>query len=72
MHRNSLGLVGAIAIACLAHAPPAQAQSVEEFYRGHQVQLLIGFPVSNAYEPMAARSPGISASTFLEVPPSFP
>ena len=50
MHRNPLGLVGAIAIACLAHAPPAQAQSVEEFYRGRQVQLLIGFPVSNAYD----------------------
>jgi tripartite-type tricarboxylate transporter receptor subunit TctC len=28
----------------------AHAQSVEEFYRGHQVQLLIGFPVGNAYD----------------------
>ncbi len=50
MHRNPLGLVGAIAIACVILGGPAQAQSVEEFYRGRQVQLLIGFPVSNAYD----------------------
>jgi tripartite-type tricarboxylate transporter receptor subunit TctC len=37
-----------IGVACLAF--PAHAQSVEEFYRGHQVQLLIGFPVANAYD----------------------
>ena len=29
---------------------PAQAQSVEEFYRKNPVQLLIGFPVANAYD----------------------
>ena len=38
------------AIACVAFATPINAQSVEEFYRGRQVQLLIGFPVSNAYD----------------------
>ena len=31
-------------------ALPAQAQSVEEFYRKNPVQLLIGFPVANAYD----------------------
>ena len=46
MHRNPLGLVGAIAIACVILGGPAQAQSVEEFYRGRQMQLLIGFPVA--------------------------
>ena len=29
---------------------PAQAQSVEEFYRSHTVNLIIGFPVANAYD----------------------
>jgi tripartite-type tricarboxylate transporter receptor subunit TctC len=29
---------------------PAKAQSVEEFYRKNPVQLLIGFPVANAYD----------------------
>jgi tripartite-type tricarboxylate transporter receptor subunit TctC len=38
----------ALAIACVAG--PAQAQSVEEFYRGSTVQLLIGFPAGNAYD----------------------
>jgi tripartite-type tricarboxylate transporter receptor subunit TctC len=32
---------------------PAQAQSVEEFYRKTPVQLLIGFPVANAYDTYA-------------------
>jgi tripartite-type tricarboxylate transporter receptor subunit TctC len=42
--------VTAGAIACVAFATPMNAQTVEEFYRGRQVQLLIGFPVSNAYD----------------------
>ena len=38
------------AAASLAVSLPAQAQSVEEFYRKTPVQLLIGFPVANAYD----------------------
>ena len=34
----------------LAASLPAGAQSVEEFYRKTPVQLLIGFPVANAYD----------------------
>ena len=37
------------AIALIAPLP-AKAQSVEEFYRKNPVQLLIGFPVANAYD----------------------
>src|SRR5262249_19245212 len=36
--------------ALLAESAPARAQSVEEFYRKTPVQLLIGFPVANAYD----------------------
>ncbi len=36
--------------AALTVSPAAQAQSVEEFYRKTSVQLLIGFPVANAYD----------------------
>jgi tripartite-type tricarboxylate transporter receptor subunit TctC len=39
-----------LANASLLAAPLAQAQSVEEFYRKTPVQLLIGFPVANAYD----------------------
>jgi tripartite-type tricarboxylate transporter receptor subunit TctC len=39
-------LSAAVALAAL----PAKAQSVEEFYRKTPVQLLIGFPVANAYD----------------------
>jgi|ERR1043166_2148574 tripartite-type tricarboxylate transporter receptor subunit TctC len=44
-HRIAAAL---LALSCLAL--PAHAQSVEDFYRGHQVQLVIGFPVANAYD----------------------
>src|ERR1043166_4560380 len=44
-HRIAAAL---LALSCLAL--PAHAQSVEDFYRGHQVSLLIGFPVANAYD----------------------
>lgn len=39
-----------LAAACCATPLPAQAQSVEEFYRTHPVNLVIGFPVANAYD----------------------
>jgi tripartite-type tricarboxylate transporter receptor subunit TctC len=39
-----------LAAACCATALPTQAQSVEEFYRTHPVNLVIGFPVANAYD----------------------
>ncbi len=38
------------ALACLALASPARAESVADFYRAHPVNLLIGFPVANAYD----------------------
>src|SRR5258706_16333939 len=47
---------GRLAVAALLSAAtslaalPAKAQSVEEFYRKTPVQLLIGFPVANAYD----------------------
>jgi tripartite-type tricarboxylate transporter receptor subunit TctC len=56
MHRGhfckTCRLIAALAVSCLAiglHLP-AHAQSVEEFYRAHPVNLVIGFPVSNAYD----------------------
>jgi tripartite-type tricarboxylate transporter receptor subunit TctC len=42
--------VMALAALCLVLAASAQAQNVEEFYRKNTIQLLIGFPVSNAYD----------------------
>jgi tripartite-type tricarboxylate transporter receptor subunit TctC len=41
-----------LAVACLAFAliRPAQAQSVEEFYRGKTVSLVIGFSVGGGYD----------------------
>jgi len=50
---NPSGLVAAALLSAavsLAASPPAEAQSVEEFYRKTPVQLLIGFPVANAYD----------------------
>jgi tripartite-type tricarboxylate transporter receptor subunit TctC len=44
------GLIGAALAACLAPAAPARAESVAEFYRANPVNLLIGFPVANAYD----------------------
>ena len=44
-------VAAALLSAAASLAPlPAQAQSVEEFYRKTPVQLLIGFPVANAYD----------------------
>ena len=44
-------VAAALLSAATSLAPlPAQAQSVEEFYRKTPVQLLIGFPVANAYD----------------------
>lgn len=40
----------ALLSAALTASPAARAQSVEEFYRKNPVQLLIGFPVANAYD----------------------
>jgi len=52
-HVHRLGLIGvALAVSCAAldSRSPAQAESVAEFYRAHPVNLLIGFPVANAYD----------------------
>jgi tripartite-type tricarboxylate transporter receptor subunit TctC len=46
-------LAFALAIA-LAVAPAAQAQSVQDFYRGKQIRMIIGHPVGNDYD-LAAR-----------------
>jgi tripartite-type tricarboxylate transporter receptor subunit TctC len=42
--------VAAVAAWWAATALPAGAQSVEEFYRAHPVNVVIGFPVANAYD----------------------
>ena len=49
---NQSRLAAALLAAALSLAAslPAGAQSVEEFYRKTPVQLLIGFPVANAYD----------------------
>src|SRR5262249_31046884 len=44
------GMGGTAAPVVFALAPPAQAESVADFYRAHPVNLLIGFPVANAYD----------------------
>jgi tripartite-type tricarboxylate transporter receptor subunit TctC len=50
IHFCKSGLIGAALAACLAPASPARAESVAEFYRANPVNLLIGFPVANAYD----------------------
>src|SRR5438874_13834608 len=48
---NANALFGVpLACAALSLSAPARAETVEEFYRTHQVSLLIGFPVANAYD----------------------
>ena len=42
--------VGSLIGVCLTLASPAFAESVADFYRAHPVNLLIGFPVANAYD----------------------
>jgi tripartite-type tricarboxylate transporter receptor subunit TctC len=45
-------IVAALAVSwfAIASPSPARAETVAEFYRAHPVNLLIGFPVSNAYD----------------------
>jgi tripartite-type tricarboxylate transporter receptor subunit TctC len=43
-------VAAAFVLAALSLAVPAKAQTIEEFYRKTPVQLLIGFPVANAYD----------------------
>src|SRR5437868_11611364 len=53
MNRQTSGTLGtALAVSCLALAvpAPARAESVTDFYRAHPVNLVIGFPVANAYD----------------------
>jgi tripartite-type tricarboxylate transporter receptor subunit TctC len=40
-------------MAALALAKPAAAQGVEQFYRGRQVTIVVGFNVGGAYDPYA-------------------
>jgi tripartite-type tricarboxylate transporter receptor subunit TctC len=46
--RRLTGII--LAASCATAALPASAQSVEEFYRNHPVEVVIGFPVANAYD----------------------
>jgi tripartite-type tricarboxylate transporter receptor subunit TctC len=50
--RRSPALIAATAVvSCLwAGSSPVRAETVEEFYHAHAINLLIGFPVSNAYD----------------------
>lgn len=43
-------VAGAAAAVCLLAAPPAFAQSVEEFYKSHPVTIMVGFNVGNIYD----------------------
>jgi tripartite-type tricarboxylate transporter receptor subunit TctC len=47
---KSRGVALAVALFALGTSLPAHAESVEEFYRAHPVNLLIGFPVATAYD----------------------
>ena len=50
MTRPVLKCCVAVALIGLATAQPARAQSVEEFYKGKTVNLLIGFSVGGGYD----------------------
>src|SRR5882724_10813460 len=52
MPATSAGMTGKVicAIATLLFAAPARAQSVEEFYKGKTINLLIGFSVGGGYD----------------------
>ena len=47
---RSLMLAGAVLATALAAGRPAAAQSVEEFYRGKQIDLIIGYSSGGAYD----------------------
>ena len=47
---RSIGAALTIGLLVAGATLPAQAQSVEEFYRAHPINLVIGFPVANAYD----------------------
>src|SRR5262245_2017392 len=52
-HVRRSGLIGvalAVSFLALGSRSPAQAEGVAEFYRANPVNLLIGFPVANAYD----------------------
>ena len=49
-NQNRLVSAALLSAVIVLAALPAKAQSVEEFYRKTPVQLLIGFPVANAYD----------------------
>ena len=62
---SSRGYCAAAAIS-LAFVLPvaAQAQSLEEFYRGKQLNMIIGYPTGGSNDITPARSRATSASTF--------
>jgi tripartite-type tricarboxylate transporter receptor subunit TctC len=43
-------LAGGVALAAIAAALPAQAQTSEEFYRGKTIQFMVGYPPSGAFD----------------------
>jgi tripartite-type tricarboxylate transporter receptor subunit TctC len=51
--RNRFGLLGLIGLIALALASPVRAQSVESFYRGKTVELIIPFYVGGGYDAYA-------------------
>jgi tripartite-type tricarboxylate transporter receptor subunit TctC len=48
--RRLIAAVLAVSLLALGSRSPAQAEGVAEFYRANPVNLLIGFPVANAYD----------------------
>lgn len=43
-------VAGSVVVLSLLNSPPARAQSVEEFYRGRNVSLVIGFSAGTGYD----------------------
>jgi len=50
VHKLWMPAFAVMTVCFMAAAPPARAQSVEEFYKGRTVNLLIGFSVGGGYD----------------------
>jgi tripartite-type tricarboxylate transporter receptor subunit TctC len=47
------GLAWGLPVLAILSAPPAAAQSVEQFYKGRQINFIVGFNPGGAYDPYA-------------------
>src|SRR3954470_1166826 len=53
MMRRQLPALCVLLIGALAGTAPARAQTVEQFYRGRTINLIVGFNPGGAYDPYA-------------------